>query len=131
MIGGVLARSQPVAALDLRARKLRPRFIRTQRRLARFAAGGDRAIDQGLQHRVQRRLPLLRIGRQSRLRDRLRHRAIRLAPAIRVGRVEPERLGNELDRTRIWRDLDLRSIEGFALSSTGNRITLLPRVIVS
>src|SRR5271166_4709284 len=103
MIGGVLERSQPIAALDLRARKLLARLVRAQCRLARFAAGCDRAFDERLQHRVQRRPPLLRIGRQSRLRDHLRHRAIRLAPPIRVGRLEPERLGDEFDLTR---DLD-------------------------
>ena len=40
MIGGLLERSQPIAALDLRARKLLACFVRTQRRLARRDAGG-------------------------------------------------------------------------------------------
>ncbi len=37
MIGGVLERRQPIAALDLSAGELCPGFVRTQRRLARFA----------------------------------------------------------------------------------------------
>ena len=131
MIGGVLERSQPIAALDLRARKLLACLIRTQRRLARFAAGGDRAIASGFSIAFNAaRRSFGSAGKSVFAIVSAIARSALLRPSG-SGASNPNASAMSSTSRESGATSIRRSIEGFALSSTGNRITLLPRDIVS
>jgi hypothetical protein len=131
MIGGVLERSQPIAALDLRAGKLLTSFIRTQRRLARFAEGGDRAIDERLSIAFNAaRRSFGSAGKSVFAIVSAIARSALLRPSG-SGASNPNASAMSSTSGESGATSTRRSIDGFALCSTGNRITLLPRVMVS
>ena len=105
-IRGGLKRLQPIAALDLRVRQFLAGLVRAQRRLARFGAGGDRALDDRLQERVQRRATLDRIGGPDCLRDPFRHCVVRLVQPVRIRLLEPERCRDKRHLAQIRRDVE-------------------------
>ena len=107
-----LQRRQPIAALHLRLGELFVVRVRSQRRLSRLSARRDRAIDERLQDRVQCRPPLPSVGGQVHRLDPLRHGPIGLRPPLRVRRVETERLSDQLDLTRIRRNIDQKIDRG-------------------
>src|SRR3984885_11424612 len=105
-------RRQPIAALHLRLDEFLVVRVRSQRRLARLSARGDRVIHERLEDRVQRLPPLLSVDGQVHHRDPLRHRPIGLRPPLRIRRTETDPLGNHLDLTRIRRNIDQKIDRG-------------------